>query len=158
MRKKAAILLACVSGAVLLAVATALFFSSGADDGPVKESLAKLLIRSPYAEEDMKVLLEISDAGKVHTLHSILAVGDELAKPYPAASPQLRFEFVKTDDDSLVYDFVSYRTGEVTLLFWHDKRMYSVPIGKIRGWCRDAGVSFEKYILLSNSPEAGSRE
>ncbi len=106
-----------------------------------------LLIRSPYADENLRIILEISDSQILKAFQELIGLATELRKPYPAFSPLNRFELKTSAEKSAVYDFVPYRNGE-KILFWHNNVMNSVSVMHVKEWCRVSDVSFEKHFKL----------
>ncbi|MCP3942980.1 MAG: hypothetical protein GY710_16045 [Desulfobacteraceae bacterium] len=104
-----------------------------------------LLIRSPYADENLRIFLEINDDQVLKAFQEMIESAAELRKPYPGLAPMYRFELKTSAQNSAVYDFVPYRKGK-KIYFWHSDVLKSVSVMHVKKWCQTANISFKKYF------------
>ena len=78
--------------------------SCDSDNNKDEGSIEKLLIRSPYADENLRIIHEVKNLKHCRELHALLLAAESINPPH-ASSPQYRFEFTKSNGSSLIYDF-----------------------------------------------------
>jgi hypothetical protein len=75
----------------------------------------------------------------------LFSAGHEVGKPYPTLAPACRFEICGPNQDKLVYDVCPYDAGP-DILVWHNGRMLAVTMDKMKSWCANNGIDFDKNI------------
>jgi hypothetical protein len=139
--------------------ATAIFVAilvAGCQSGTMPGA-GRVVVRSPYVEQQPKIIATVTGPEAVTACRDFLSAGQEVGKPYPSLAPLCRFEVFGRDNAKLVYDFCPYEAGS-SILVWHKNKMMSVPVEKLRAWCKTYEVDFENNMRLLKKPAGGAVE